>query len=265
MGALGAPRLPVMVNRSNRRAAPTQSPPPDGAFVERAAGDVRRRLEQAARPAAADRIRKEAGRDVPCHGAPPADVHRIGLDLVRKLRAAGLPSTLAIADNLFRSGNVEEGLVGAQIVGALARLITGGDFERIEPWGDSLTSPQTADALGANCLSPSLAAKPSLVKTMREWTRSDNPSKRRAAAAAFSPLVREGRFGTDALETAELLMEDPSEEVQRGVGAMLMEMSRLNGDRAADFLAEWKGRSPRLLLETAASRLQPAQRERALG
>ena len=55
-----------MVNRSNRRAAPTQAPPPDSAFVERAAGDVRRRLKQAARPAAADRIRKEAGRDVPC-------------------------------------------------------------------------------------------------------------------------------------------------------------------------------------------------------
>ena len=254
-----------MAKRSNRRPAPPESPPIDAAFVKSGVEDARRRLRQAGRKDAAERIRKEAGRDVPCYGVPPADVHRIGLDLVRKLRSPGLPPTLAIADDLFRSGNVEEGLVGAQIVGALARLITGGDFERIAPWGDALTAPQTADALGASCLSPSLAAKPSLVKTMREWARSENPSKRRAAIAAFGPLVREGRFITDALETAEILMEDASEEAQRGVGAMLMEASRLNGDRVADFLAEWKDRSPRLLLETAASRLQPAQRERALG
>ena len=254
-----------MANRSNRRPAPAQQPPTDAAFIRSSADDVRRRLRHAGRKDAAERIRKEAGRDVPCYGVPAADVHRIGLDLVRKLRSPGLPTTLAVADVLFRSGNVEEGLVGAQIVGALARLITGGDFERIEPWGDTLTAPQTADALGASCLSPSLAAKPSLVKTMRAWARSENPSKRRAAIAAFGPLAREGRFTTDALETAEILMEDSSEEAQRGVGAMLMEASRLNGDRVADFLAEWKDRSPRLLLETAASRLQPAQRDRALG
>ena len=233
--------------------------------MESSATEVRRRLRQAGRRDAADRIRKEVGRDVPCYGVPPADVYRIGLDLVRRLRAAGLPTTIAIADNLFRTGNVEEGLVGAQIVGALARLITGDDFQRIEPWGDTLTAPQTADALGSNCLSPSLAAKPSLVKTMREWARSSNPSKRRAAVSAFGPLVREGRFMTDALEVAEVVMRDDSEEVQRGVGTMLMEATRLKADRVVEFLVEWKEESPRLILQTAATKLQPGQRSEVLG
>lgn len=252
-----------MTNRRHQRSAPV--PPPDPALVESSATEVRRRLRQAGRRDAADRIRKEVGRDVPCYGVPPADVYRIGLDLVRRLRAAGLPTTIAIADNLFRTGNVEEGLVGAQIVGALARLITGDDFQRIEPWGDTLTAPQTADALGSNCLSPSLAAKPSLVKTMREWARSSNPSKRRAAVSAFGPLVREGRFMTDALEVAEVVMRDDSEEVQRGVGTMLMEATRLKADRVVEFLVEWKEESPRLILQTAATKLQPGQRSEVLG
>ena len=252
-----------MTNRRQQRSAPP--PPPDPALVEGSANDVRRRLRQAGRKDAADRIRREVGRDVPCYGVPPAEVYRIGLDLVRRLRAAGLPATLAIADNLFRTGNVEEGLVGAQIVGALARLITGDDFQRIEPWGDTLTAPQTADALGASCLSPSLAAKPSLVRTMREWARSSNPSKRRASVSAFGPLVREGRFMTDALEVAEVVMRDESEEVQRGVGTMLMEATRLKADRVVEFLVEWRERSPRLILETAATKLQPADRGRVLG
>ena len=155
--------------------------------------------------------------------------------------------------------------MGAQIVGALARLITGDDFQRIEPWGDTLTAPQTADALGSNCLSPALAAKPSLVKTMREWARSSNPSKRRAAVSAFGPLVREGRFMTDALEVAEVVMRDDSEEVQRGVGTMLMEATRLKADRVVEFLVEWKEESPRLILQTAATKLQPGQRSEVLG
>ena len=252
-----------MANRRYQRSAP--APPPDPALVEGSANEVRRRLRQAGRKDVAERICKEAGRDAPCYGVPSAEVYRIGLDLVRRLRSVGLPATIAIADNLFRTGNVEEGLVGAQIVGALARLITGDDFQRIEPWGDTLTAPQTADALGANCLSPALAAKPSLVRTMREWARSPNPSKRRAAVSAFGPLVREGRFMTDALEVAEVVMEDDSEEVQRGVGTMLMEATRLRSDRVVEFLMEWREQSPRLILQTAAAKLQPAQRGQVLG
>ena len=249
-----------MTNRRYQRP-PT---PPDTALVESSVEEVRRRLRQAGRNDVAGRIRREAGRDAPCYGVETAQVYRIGLELVRRLRAAGLPTTLAIADHLFRTGNVEEGLVGAQIVGALARLITGDDFQRIEPWGDTLTAPQTADALGASCLSPALAAKPSLVKTMREWGRSENPSKRRAAVAAFGPLVREGRFTTDALEVAEVVMQDESEEVQRGVGTMLMEATRLKADRVVEFLEEWKERSPRLILQTAAAKLEPGARARVL-
>lgn len=259
----GAKTHPTMTSRRYQRPSP--SPPPDAAVVDGAVAEVRRRLQAAARRNVAEQIRKEAGRDVPCYGVRPSEVHKIGLDSLRKLRSSGLPTTIAIADPLFKSGNVEEALVGAQIVGALARLITGADFERIAPWGDNLTTAQAADALGASCLCPSLAAKPSLVKTMREWARSSNPSRRRAAVSAFGPLVREGRFMTDALEVAEIVMEDPDEEVQRGVGAMLLEATRLQSDRVIEFLERWKDRSPRLILQVASAKLQPAQRGRVLG
>ena len=252
-----------MTNRRHQR--PAAAPEPDADLVNEAVSDVRRRLRQAGRRDAAARIRAAAGRDVACHGVSAAETHRIGLDLVRRLRSGGLPTTLAIADALFRSGNLEEGLVGAQIVGALARLITGGDFERIEPWGETLTTPQTADALGANCLSPALAARPSLVRTMREWARSPNPAKRRAAVSAFGPLVREGRFMTDALEVAELLMRDADEDVQRGVGAMLLEAARAQAERVVAFLEGWRDGSPRLIRQIAATKLQPAERARVLG
>ncbi len=252
-----------MTNRRQQR--PSAAPPVDADFVASATSEARRQLQSAGNSNVALQLCKDAGRDVPCYGVRPADVHKIGLDLVRKLRSRGLPTTLAIADELLRSRKLEEALVGAQIVGALARLITGADFERIAPWGETLASPQAADALGASCLSPSLAAKPSLVKTMREWANSPNPSKRRAAVAAFGPLVREGRFITDALDVAAIVVNDNHEEVQRGAGAMLLEATRLQADRVVEFLEERRESAPRLLLELASGKLQPAQRARVLG
>ena len=252
-----------MTSRRPQRAP--AAPPPDAAFVADSVAEVRRRLQGAARKHVAEEARRAAGRDIPCYGVTPADAHKIGLDLVRKLRSRGLPTTLAIADPLFRSGQMEEALVGAQIVGALARLVTGGDFDAIAPWSESLASPQAADAYGASCLSAALAAKPSLVRTMREWAGGPNPSQRRAAVAAFGPLVREGRFLTDALEVAAVVMEDAEEEVQRGVSAMLVEASRLRSERVAEFLAEWRERTPPLVLELASVKLPPEQRAQALG
>ena len=70
---------------------------------------------------------------------------------------------------------------------------------------------------------------------------------------------------TDALEVAEVVMRDDSEEVQRGVGTMLMEATRLKADRVVEFLMEWREQSPRLILQTAATKLPPAERGKVLG
>ncbi len=191
-------------------------------------------------------------------------MHQIGLDAVRRLRSGGLPLSMAIADPLLAGGNLEEGMAGTQIVGALARLISGADFERFDKWAGSLTNAQTADALGTGCIGPAMAATPSLALKLLDWAKSPSPWRRRAAVAAFVPLVREGRFLTDAISVAELLMEDSHEDVQRGVGTMFLEASRLQAPRVVEFLASWKHTSPTLLLQVAATKLSQADRAAVL-
>ena len=82
---------------------------------------------------------------------------------------------------------------------------------------------------------------------------------------AFVPLVREGRFITDALSVAEQLMEDRDEAVQEGVGTLLREATRLQMDRVLEFLDKWKAKSPRTILRLAATKLSPDQRLALLG
>ncbi len=255
-----------MASRRPDRSRPSGPPAPavDMAVVEQAIAEVRRRLQGAGRREVAAQLHRELGDDVPLYGCKPADTHHIGLELLRRHRTGGLPFALAAGDLLF-NGNLEEGQVGAQLVGALARLVTGGDFDRFEAWAASLTNPQTADALGLSCLAPAMAAKPSIAMRLQGWAKDASPWRRRAALAAFVPLVREGRFLTDAFEVTELVMTDPHPAVREAVANLMVEASRLQAERVAEFLLGWKGRAPEDLLRPAADKLSPDQRTAVLG
>ena len=220
-------------------------------------------------PSANDRVAQDTkrayGEQVSCYGVKPAQVHHIGLDLVRQMRTGGLALALEVADPLWRSGSLEEGLIGAQVVNAVGRHVSGREFERFEAWASTITNTATADALATHLVSRALAAKPSLVDKLRDWTKSPVAVRRRAAVMAFVPLVREGRFITDTLSVLEQVMTDPDTLVQEGAGQVLMEASRLRADRVLEFLRLWKQRSSRVLLARATSKLTPAQRAEVLG
>ena len=250
---------------TNRRQQPPQQPEPDTEAIERAVGELRRRLKQAASPREAEGLRRSLGADVPVYGLKAADSHRIGLELGRRLRSAPPALSMDIADALFTTGNLEEGLVGAQLLGAMARHIGGGDFARFDKWAGALTNAQTADGLAMSGIAKALAAKPSLAAQLVVWAKSTTVWRRRAAVSSFIPLVREGRFLTDALTVAEVVMTDAHEEVQRGVGTLLLEASRLQSSRVVEFLQTWKGKAPRLVLQIAATKLAPQDRSAVLG
>ncbi|MEX2599827.1 MAG: DNA alkylation repair protein [Dehalococcoidia bacterium] len=250
--------------KQQRLSAPS-APPVDPAQVEQLLNDVRKRLKQAGRQDVAAQLKRTWGQEIPCHGVKASEVHRIGMEFVRRMRTGALPLAIEFGGPLFKTGNLEEGLIAAQVIGASARHITGGDFEHVDPWAEALTNGQTADALGTSVVAPMLAGKPSLALKMQEWAKSPNPWRRRAAVAAFTPMVREGRFLTDALEVVAMLMTDDHEGVQSGLGTLLMEASRLQAQRVAEFLMEWKDKAGRQLLQAAATKLPPEQRKAVLG
>jgi 3-methyladenine DNA glycosylase AlkD len=172
---------------------------------------------------------------------------------------------MEVADPLLRSGELEEGMVGNQIVGAMVRHIGGNEFDRFDDWVGALTSEINTDGLASHLISRAVAGKPSLVKRLLEWTTSPSPWRRRAAVLAFSPMIREGRFITDAFSVAEKLLNDPEETVQRGVGMLFIEASRLQADRVFEFLEPHKGDCAKLVLSTASQKLSQAQRSALLG
>jgi 3-methyladenine DNA glycosylase AlkD len=253
-----------MASRRNNRPAAPAAPAVDQAAVDRTLSELRSKLERSGRRDVAAHIQRELGGDVPCYGIKAAETHSIGLEVVRRLRSGGMPLTMAISEQLFKSAKLEEGLIGAQLVGALARHISGSDFDRYDAWAASLNNAQTADALAMQCISRAMAAKPSIALRLIDWAKSPSPWRRRAAAMSFAPLVREGRFMTDALTVADVIMADPDEDVQKGVGTLLMEATRLKAPRVMEFLVPWKGRAARMVMQTAATKLSREDRAAVL-
>ncbi len=255
-----------MENRRRHQPQPSGPVPLDvdwqavGAIVD----EIRARLSKAGGKDQSDALKRAYGDGVPCYGIKPADLHNIGMDYVRRLRSPGYAASVAVAEDLFKTGNLEEGLIGAQLIGANARHIGGSDFERFHQWAAHLTNPQTADALGTMCISRSMSGKPSIALRLLEWAKSGPKPKRIAAVSSFSPLVREGRFMTDALTVAEPLMTDEDEDVQNAVGMMLMEMTRLQAPRVVEFLGPWKGKAPKIIIHLAATKLTGEDRAAVL-
>ena len=269
-GHMAYRRVPYGGFMENRRRRPQQPSGPvpldvDEEAVSAIVDEIRARLTKAGRKDQAYQLKETYGEDVPCYGIKLADLHNIGMDYVRRLRSPGYSASVAVSDDLFSTGNLEEGLIGAQLVGSNPRNIGAADFERFNLWAGKLTNPQTADALGTQCISRAMAGKPSIALRLLEWAKSGPLPKRVAAVSAFSPLVREGRFMTDALSVAEPLMTDDSEHVQQAVGKMLMEMTRLQTPRVVEFLGPWKGKGPKTIMQLAATKLSGDDRTAVLG
>ncbi len=205
-------------------------------------------------------IRRSHGAEVVCYGVNPSRVHQIGMDLVRQTRTGGLALAMELADPLWRSSNLEESMVATQILGAQGRHISGVNFERFDQWAGTATTRIAADGIGLQLVSKAMAAKPSLAARLLEWAKSPHKERRRAAVMAFAPLVREGRFLSDALLVVEQIMLDDDLNVQDAASHVLFEASRMQGERVFEFLKQWRGKAPRDLLDKAAQKLPEAQR-----
>ena len=233
--------------------------------MERLVREAREKLRSAASQRTAEEQRRYFQGPIDSYGVRAQEVQRIGADLVRQVRSGGLALALEVAEPLWESGVLEEGMLADQQVSAFARHIGGSEFDRFDRWVEPLTNWANTDSLASHLIARALAGRPSMAGRLLEWTRSPSRWRRRAAVVSFVPLAREGRFLTDALAVAERLMTDQDEMVQQGIGWLLREASRLQAERVVEFLQPWKEKASRLLLRAAAEKMSPAHRTAVLG
>ncbi len=142
---------------------------------------------------------------------------------------------------------------------------TRSDFRRFETWLKRYVDNWAAcDQLCIGLIGNLLLLYPDLSPRAFLWTRSRNRWLRRAAAVSLIVPVRNGLLLDEVFETADAMLTDADDMVQKGYGWMLKEAANRFPDEVFAYVMKNKAQMPRTALRYAIEKYPPARRKKAM-
>lgn len=138
------------------------------------------------------------------------------------------------------------------------------DFRRFEKWLKLYVDNWGRCDHLCSVLGLALVRFPDLSPRRMGWTGSRNMWLRRASAVALIEPVAEGMLLDDVFRTAETLLKDEEDLVQKGYGWMLKVTGDYFYDEARRFVMKHKDEMPRTALRYAIEKWPKADRARAM-
>ncbi len=139
------------------------------------------------------------------------------------------------------------------------------DFRRFESWlKQYVNNWGSCDHLCCGPIGHLILQFPDLAPRTRQWTRSRNRWLRRASAVSLIAPVRNRLLLGDILRTADVLLTDSDDMVQKGYGWMLKEASNEFPDEVFNYVTKNKKRMPRTALRYAIEKLPTGMRKQAM-
>ena len=174
-----------------------------------------------------------------------------------------LEKYLDLGDTLVRIGKYEEISFAISFIASERKNYTEKTFDRIGNWFDfGITNWAETDVLCMLVLSNFLIDKVVPYTRLLEWTRSDSEWKRRAVPVTLVELVKKGLSPEEAFPLIEPLMNDNSENVQKGIGTLLRGLWKSHPERVEDFLMTWKETCGRLIIQYATEKMDKEYRKK---
>jgi 3-methyladenine DNA glycosylase AlkD len=200
--------------------------------------------------------------------------HGVKKDLVRALAKASFTASLKTAsvqevfelcEELWQTGMIEESFAACEWAFALRRKMEAEDFARLEHWAKNYVSNwAVCDELCVRVVGAFLERFPEFVARLEPWATSANRWVRRASAVSLIPSVRKGLFLEQTFATAERLLHDSDDLVQKGYGWLLKVASAKNPDRVLNFVLEHSASMPRTALRYAIEKFPESDRQLAM-
>ncbi len=139
------------------------------------------------------------------------------------------------------------------------------DFRRFESWLKTHVDNWGAcDHLCCGPIGNVILQHPELVAKARIWARSRNRWLRRGAAVSLIVPVRKGMLLDEVFRTADILLTDDDDMVQKGYGWMLKDASLEFPDEVFRYVMKHKAAMPRTALRYAIERYPADRRKKAM-
>ena len=194
-----------------------------------------------------------------------ADARRISQEYFKRVKHLPKREVFELCELLHRGGRFEEHGLAFTWAGRIAAQFEPADFRVFEGWLKKYVSNWAAcDTLCGGPLGEFLLRFPQFLPRVQKWARSKNRWLRRASAVALIPAVKQEKYLTQAFATADDLLEDEDDMVQKGYGWMLKEIANKRPQEVLDFVMKRRAKMPRTALRYAIEKMPPAWKKRAM-
>ena len=232
----------------------------------RTAGQIRCALKEGGSAEHARGVQWFFKEEIKSHGWYTADLRRAIRHCRREiLKEHDFEFLVHVADELFSGSVLEEKVAAVFLLEGLDGQFTDREFRMFEQWLNRISSWADHDGLVHYLIAPMIAAKPSRTKAVFRWAKSRDRWHRRAACVS---LIRGARakmfFYPEIVRLADVLLSDPDDMVQKGLGWLLRETAKYDAKRTVPYLMRIRDRAPRLVLRTACETLAHPKRKRIL-
>ena len=229
------------------------------------AAEIRAALKRGGSPEHAKGVQWFFKEDVKSHGWYTDDLRAFARKTRREiLNERGLEFLVLVADKLFTGRVLEEKIFGVLMLENLAQKFDGGHFNLLESWIARISSWADHDGLVHYLIAPMVGADRRRLKRVFAWAKSPDRWHRRAACVALIQGRQQSEFFRDTVLLSNLLLNDPDDMVQKGLGWLLRVTAKVDSEQTIPYLLSIRERAPRLVLRTACETLPPAEKKRIL-
>ena len=198
-------------------------------------------------------------------GIKTAVLRKISKQCFREIKDRSGPDILRICDGLPASGERYMRFFAFDWALKVKTQYQLQDFKRFESWLKKYVDNWGAcDQLCCGPIGNLVRQFPELAPKVHKWTRSRNRWQRRAAAVSLIVPVTDRMLLDEVFRTADALLVDKDDMVQKGYGWMLKEASNVFPDRVFTYVMAHKDKMPRTALRYAIEKFPPDRRKKAM-
>jgi len=192
-------------------------------------------------------------------------VRKISAEHFKEIRNLPKEEIFKLCEELLQSGDGTFGEIARDWAYRCRRRYEKNDFRTFERWLKKyVKSWGSCDHLCVHPLGHLVLQFPELAAKVKKWARSSNQWERRAAAVALIPALRRKQLLKEAFATADILLRDEEDLVQKGYGWMLKEAGNRYPKEVFKYVMRNRRKIPRTALRYAIEKMPTGWKTKAM-
>lgn len=192
---------------------------------------------------------------IKCYGVKTPVTTQIGKAWYKQIKTASKSQIFDLCEKLWQSGYIEESFIACNWSFYIHKKYESNDILIFEKWIQYYVNNwASCDTLCNHSVGMMIEMYPECIHKLKDFAKSENRWMRRAAAVSFILPARKGKFLSDILEIADILLFDKDDLVQKGYGWMLKAASESHQQAVFDYVIRNKS-MPRTALRYAIEKM----------